>query len=303
MFKWLIIFSVFNGDIRRSILKSHCIYQIIQNINIPKSFGQLTKLTFFGVDRNRLSGTIPSSMFNLSSLTTFAIAIKQIQGHLPLDIGITLPNIERLNFAHNQFIGSIPVSISNASNLEILALNKNKLSGEVPSLEKLNRISFFSITLNNLGSGGPNDLGFLYSLTNATNLTFLAINDNNFRGELPKCIGNLSTIEFSVFNYKISGKIPTEIGNLINLENLTNNKLSDNIPYETRKLQKLQILVLNTNKFSGSIPSSLGNLTVLTHLYLYDNNLQGNIPLSLSKCRNLFTLNLHNNDLNGLISP
>ena len=53
----------------------------------------------------------------------------------------------------------------------------------------------FSITLNNLGNGGAKDLSFLCSLSNVTYLNF-AINDNNFGGELPKCIGNLSITEF-----------------------------------------------------------------------------------------------------------
>ncbi|XP_065625273.1 probable LRR receptor-like serine/threonine-protein kinase At3g47570 [Quercus suber] len=273
---------------------------------IPDSLGQLTKLRYFYAGSNRLFGTIPPSIFNLSSLTVFAIATNQIQGRLPSEIGITLPNIEFLNVAQNQFTRPIPVSISNASNLNVLVLSLNTLRGKVPSLEKLNRISFFATTSNNLGNGGANDLSFLCSLTNATYLTVLGINDNNFGGELPKCIGNFSTTltQLVLANNKISGKIPTELGNLINLERLEmqQNKFSGNIPHEIGKLHKLQVLTLNTNNFYGNIPSSIGNLTILIRLELHENNLQGNIPLSLSKCQNLFTLNLANNNLNGLIS-
>ena len=162
--------------------------------------------------------------------------------------------------------------IYNASNLEILEFNENKLSGKDQSLEKLNRISWFSITLNNLGNGRENDLNFLCSLTNATYLTFLAINDNNFGGEVPKCIGNFSTtlITLCLDNNKLSGKISTEIGNLINLERLDtwNNNLSGKIPSEIGKVQKLQNLGLSNNNLSGYIPLSVGNLTILIRLYL-----------------------------------
>jgi Leucine-rich repeat (LRR) protein len=165
---------------------------------------------------------------------------------------------------------------------------------------------FFMISFNNLGNGGENDLSFLCSLTNATYLTSLEINVNNFGGELPKCVANLSTTLTILLldNNKIFGNIPNGIGNLINLQDLTmwQNKLSGNIPFEIGKLQKLQYLALNTNNFYGNIPSSIGNLTVLIDLYLYENNLQGNI-LSLSKCQNLIILNLENNNLSGLISP
>ena len=158
------------------------------------------------------------------------------------------------------------------SHLEVLELNSNQLTGEVPSLEKLNRISFFIITWNNLGNGGANDLSFLCSLKNATYLHLLEINANNFGGDLPKCISNLSTTLTILLldNNLIFGKIPIEIGNLINLERLDmwKNKLSSNILFEIGKLQKLQILALNTNNLYGNIPSSIGNLTIMIELYL-----------------------------------
>ena len=274
---------------------------------IPHSFGQLTKLTRFLVAKNRLFGTIPPSIFNLSSLRQFDVGYNQIHGRLPSDIGIMLPNIELLSIATSQFIGSIPVSISNASNLVKLDLGDNQLSGKVPSLEKLNRILLIFIQFNNLGNGGENDLSFLCSLSNATYLTELYINFNNFGGELPKCIGNLSTTLATLVlnNNKIFGKILIEMGNLINLLTLdmSQNKLSGNIPLEIGMLQNLQSMLLSTNNFFGNIPPSFGNLTNLIILHLDQNNLQGNIPLSLSNCRNLFSLNLANNNLSGSISP
>ncbi|KAL4600613.1 hypothetical protein ACB092_11G211800, partial [Castanea dentata] len=272
--------------------------------SIPHSFGQLTKLTLFGVGENRLSETIPPSIFNLSSLQMFEIGGNQIQGHLPLDIGITLPNIEQLSVASNQFTGPIPISISNASNLNLLQFSENKLRGGVPSLEKLYRLSIFTLSINELGNGGANDLSFLCSLTNSTYLTDLKISYNNFGGELPKCIANFSTtlIYLLLEDNKISGNI--RIGNLTNLEELDmgNNKLSGHIPFEIGKLHKLQYLDISANNFFGNIPSSLGNLTILTTLYLDHNNLQGSIPLSLVKCENVIKLDLSKNNLNGTIS-
>ena len=165
---------------------------------------------------------IPPSIFNISSITKFDIGSNQIQGHLPSNIGITLPNIQFFSITGNQFAGSIPVSISNASNLDTLELSHNTLTGKVHSLEKLTRMKFLSLFLKHLGNGETNDLSFLCSLTNATNLTFLDINDNNFGGRLPKSIGNFSTTltSFYLHNNKITGNIPAEIGNLINLDDL-----------------------------------------------------------------------------------
>ena len=68
--------------------------------------------------------------------------------------------MEALSIFGNQFVGSIPVSISNASNLIMVDLSQNKLSGNVPYLEKLYKMLVFLIASNNLGNGGANDLSF-----------------------------------------------------------------------------------------------------------------------------------------------
>ena len=78
---------------------------------------------------DRFSGTIPHLTYNLSSLLTFAIFENQIQGSLPFNIVITLPNIKVFIFGDNQFTGSIPVSISNATNLDTFEMGINRLSG------------------------------------------------------------------------------------------------------------------------------------------------------------------------------
>ncbi|XP_075645726.1 putative receptor-like protein kinase At3g47110 [Castanea sativa] len=274
--------------------------------SIPHSFGQLAKIIKFFVGVNRLSGRIPPSIFNLSSLKEFDVGLNQIQGHLPSDIGITLRNIEFLAIFSNQFTGPIPISISNASNLNTLEFSENKLSGGVPSLEKLNRVSIFVMSSNELGNGEANDLSFLCSLTNATYLKVVQIKENNFGGVLPKCIVNFSTTLtiLNLDNNEISGNIPLGIGNLINLDELEmwNTKLSGNIPPEIGKLRKLQYLDISENNFFGNIPSSLGNLTLLINFYLEANNLQGSIPLSLGKCQNMIVLSLSNNNLSGTIS-
>ncbi|XP_030963555.1 probable LRR receptor-like serine/threonine-protein kinase At3g47570 [Quercus lobata] len=186
-----------------------------------------------------------------------------------------------------------------------LQFSDNKLRGGVPSLEKLYRVSMFTIFENELGNGGANDLSFLCSLTNSTYLIDLEIAVNNFGGELPKCIANFSTtLNYPVLSgNKIFGNIPTGIGNLTNLEllDMGYNKLSGHIPFKIGKLHKLQYLDLSANNFFGNIPSSLGNLTLLIKLFLNNNNLQGSIPLILGMCQNMIALNLANNNLSDTI--
>jgi Leucine-rich repeat (LRR) protein len=275
--------------------------------SIPSALGQLMNLLLISLGENQLSGTISPSIFNLSSIRVLHVGVNQIHGSLPWDLGITLPNLQNLGIFMNQFTGSIPPSISNASNLERIQFSLNKFSGNVPSLEKLHRLRWLSACVNHLGSGGADDLSFLCSLTNSTNLEMLGMKANNFGGVLPECISNLSSTLTTLFlgNNSIVGTIPSGIVNLINLEwlGMRNNKLSDNIPSDIGKLKRLHMMYLDKNNLSGNIPHSLGNLSMLLILILNDNDLHGSIPSSLGNCQSLNELDLSKNNLSGTIPP
>lgn len=274
---------------------------------IPFTLGRLKNLKYFLLTVNKFSGEIPSSIFNLSSIVIFDVGGNELRGHLPSDMGITLPNLKVLTVAFNQFSGSIPVSISNASKLEFLQFPRNNFTGEVPSLENLQRLQVLLLGSNSLGGAGTNDLSFLCSLINATNLGYLNMQANSFGGSLPSCMANLSrTLQtFAVESNKIFGSVPAWIGNFVNLKILSvaDNRFSGNLPSIIGKLQNLEILYVSENKLSGEIPHSLGNLTLLTQLTLNQNNFQGSIPSSLGECQNLILLNLSNNNLTGNIPP
>ncbi|XP_030527306.2 probable LRR receptor-like serine/threonine-protein kinase At3g47570 [Rhodamnia argentea] len=275
--------------------------------SIPQVLGHLTNLQFIGIGENRLSGTIPSSLLNLSSLTQFDAGNNQLQGTLPADIGLKIPDLVFLSVLDNQLEGPIPSSISNCTKLDRLQLGGNKFSGKVPSWENLYVLSWLQIFANQLGSGKPEDLSFLCSLTNSTKLEYVGIDRNQFGGVLPKCIGNFSTalILFSVAENQISGEIPKEIENFVNLEVLYMelNQLSGVILSSLGNLQNLFAVELSDNNLGGTLPSSLGNLTNLITLRLDGNNFHGQIPSRLSNCRSLNLLDLSNNNLSGAIPP
>ncbi|EEF28405.1 serine-threonine protein kinase, plant-type, putative, partial [Ricinus communis] len=274
---------------------------------IPYTIGQLMNLTFLSCCSNRLSGVIPSSVFNLSSIGTLDISGNYFHGSLPSDLGIFLSSIQRFNAFSNLFTGRIPSSISNASNLEILALDINKFIGDVPSLERLPRLQWLLLTSNYLGNGKVDDLSFLYSLTNSSELEILGINGNYFGGSIPSVICNFSTSLIYLFmdNNHLTGSIPSGIGNLVSLQDFEvwNNQLSGFIPPTIGKLQNLRVLDFSSNKFSGQLPTSLGNLTNLIQLIASENNLGGNMPSNLGTCENLLLLNLSHNHLSDAIPP
>jgi len=109
--------------------------------------------------------------------------------------------------------------------------------------------------------------------------------------------------ELSLSSNKLTGSVPTELGNLTHLTELYlyNNNLTGSIPTELGNLTHLTELYLYNNNLTGSIPTELGNLTQLTKLYLYNNNLTGSIPTELGNLTQLMRLDLRFNKLTGSI--
>ncbi|XP_043699223.1 receptor-like protein 35 [Telopea speciosissima] len=87
--------------------------------------------------------------------------------------------------------------------------------------------------------------------------TALDLSNNNFQGEIPEVIGDLtSLVVLNLSHNDLTGQIPSSIGNMAQLESLD----------------------LSVNKLSGKIPGLLTDLTFLAFLNLSQNHLEGPIP-------------------------
>ncbi|CAJ1930860.1 unnamed protein product [Sphenostylis stenocarpa] len=272
---------------------------------IPQEICHLKNLSLISLHVNKLIGTFPSCLYNMSSLTIISAADNQFNGSLPPNMFHTLPNLREFLVGGNHISSSIPTSITNASVLQTLDVGTNHFVGQVPSLGKLQYLWFLSLYSNNLGDNTTMDLEFLKSLANCSKLEVVSISYNNFGGSLPNFMGNLSSKLSQLYlgGNHISGKIPAELGNLVNLTILTMeiNQFEGIIPATFGKLQKLQKLELSSNKLSGDIPDFVGNLTQLYYLGMAENMLEGKIPPSIGNCQKLQYLNLWKNNLRGSI--
>ncbi|KAI6696706.1 hypothetical protein NL676_016825 [Syzygium grande] len=102
----------------------------------------------------------------------------------------------------------------------------------------------------------------------------------------------------------LPGHIPSAIGDLTYLQDLTLHKLSNlsgPIPESFTKLKYLNYMTLSWLNLTGPIPSFLGQLKNLTHLNLSFNKLNGGIPNSLSTIPGLGYIGLDRNQLTGKI--
>ena len=120
-----------------------------------------------------------------------------------------------------------------------------------------------------------------------------------------ECYSIENTTELDLSYIGITGEIPPEIGNLINLSSLIlkENQLGGEIPPEISYLTGLTQLDLGGNQFTGEIPPEIGSLTNLNILDLAGNQLTGGLPAEIGNLANLTELELGGNQVMGAIPP
>ena len=301
--------------------------------SIPSELGNLANLTLLRLADNELSGSIPSELGNLANLTGLVLYDNELSGSIPSELG-NLANLTKLNLVDNELSGSIPSELGNLTNLTYLYLADNQLTGCVPAtLQNVQDNDLNQLGLPFCSAQALTDRDVLVALYNATSgaswtdntnwlsdkpigewygvttdaygrVTRLELFENRLSGTLPSELGNLANLTYLLlYSNQLSGEIPSELGNLANLTTLalSANQLSGAIPSELGNLANLTILALSHNQLSGEIPSELGNLANLTTLALSANQLSGEIPSELGNLANLTYLGLSVNQLSGEI--
>ena len=138
---------------------------------------------------------------------------------------------------------------------------------------------------------------------------------NGLTGSIPSELGNLRDLEHLFLdNNELAGPIPSSLGNLSRLTwlDLRHNELTGSIPAELGNISRVnrhghrhtpRVLKLGGNSLGGTIPAALGNLLDLKELELDGNQLTGEIPSELGNLKDLRTLKLGRNKLTGKIPP
>ncbi|KAI3754022.1 hypothetical protein L2E82_26112 [Cichorium intybus] len=241
---------------------------------VPPELGQLADLRLLGIGTNNFNGSLPSELGNLRRLEQIYIDSAGVGGEIPPSFA-NLRNMQTVWASDNNFTGRIPDFIGNWSQLVALRFEGNSFEGSIPS-------SFSRLTL-------LQDLR-ISGLSNGT-LDFIR--------DL-KSLGSLV-----LRNNRISGSIPSDIGEYVNLTqlDLSFNNLSGPIPSGLFNLSQISYLFLGNNSLTGTLPDVKS--TILRNIDLSYNELSGTLPswandptLQLNIVVNNFTLN--NTGLNCL---
>lgn len=253
----------------------------------------------------------------LAELTSLTICTRP-GSEIPLSIG-ELSKLERLRIKSAITSGaesvSVPEAIYNLTNLRILELasyaksrSANFISGEISKdIARLTKLDSLILDGNRI-TKLPDEIAALQELT------FFRMQYNMGNMALSDGICSLGALKKLEISYSGLTAIPTNIGNLKNLEvlNFSNNEFDYtaqvSIPASIDKLTKLTELHINNSRLSGAIPTNIGNLTELTILNLNNNKyedkspgLTGEIPASIGSLTKLKTLNLTSNSLTGIL--
>ncbi|XP_073002566.1 uncharacterized protein [Typha latifolia] len=277
---------------------------------IPESLATIGSLGYLNLGNNYLVGKIPASIFrNCTQLGAIDLSDNSLSGEIPNEVGIYLPVLLVLNLYLNNLSGRLPLWLSNSSFLDQLDVENNHLSGELPGdfISNMNYLEYLHLSYNYFTSsdGNTNLEPFFVALSNCSVLRELEMAGLGVGGRLPRRVGHV-TKSLSIVNLEenmISGPIPPDIGNLVNITllNLSSNLLNGSVPAEIARFPILERLILSNNFLSGAIPTEIGNISSMGLLDLSSNRLSGEIPVSIGNLSRVSEIYLQRNQLSGEI--
>ncbi|KAL4334696.1 hypothetical protein GQ457_07G012780 [Hibiscus cannabinus] len=271
---------------------------------IPPTSTDACLLSNLNLNGNRLQGPLSHSILSCSGLQVLDLGNNNINGTFPHWLA-SLPQLQVLILKSNRMHGSIHGIGSNISfsKIQIFDISRNYFTGPLPVRYIQNFTAMINLRTNTSAVPymGIQTGGDFYSYSIAIVMkgqdmelkkifsmwTIVDLSDNKFEGEIPKAIGELSSLKgLNLSHNNLSGNIPSSIGNLTNLEwlDLSSNKLVGQIPRQVLDLTYLSVLNLSENELVGCIPRGKQLNTFEITSYEGNKGLRG-FPLS-TDCNN-----------------
>ncbi|XXG72722.1 hypothetical protein AAC387_Pa07g1757 [Persea americana] len=273
------VLSVINSNSSPRLISSSQIRTLLLcscNISeFPNILQSPNQLGYLDLSKNKIHGKIPAWIWEVGNGSLY---------HLNLS---------------NNFLESFehPLPELSPSNLQIVDLHSNRLQGQLPIMP--HRVYFHDYSNNNFSSIIPANISF-------SSIAFFLLSGNNVNGEIPLSICNSSSLQvLDLSRNNFSGNIPTclgELSNSLKILNLQRNAFQGNVPEMFKKECSLRTLNLNSNELEGPIPRSLINCKTLEVLDLGNNHLIDTFPFWLETLSDLRILVLRSNKFHGPIA-
>ena len=304
---------------------NHSIEKLYLDDNhIMGSFPDLTtfpSLRVLWLSENQLSGTIPESLGKQFNLERLYIGGNPFEGVISETHFSKLTKLKVFHIYDNSLVFNFSSNWVPPFQLDELYMNNCQL----PHFPKWLQTQKNYYWLDLAKSGISDTLSNSYWIF-PTHLRYIDLSGNKINGHIPNLLLE-SSFHFviNLHSNKLEGEIPPFVfkGSHLNLSNntfsklalslceasnnslefldLSNNRLSEELPNCWMHFEGLKILKLANNHFHGKIPSSMGSLIEIETLDLGNNNFSGELPLTLKNCTKLIFLDLRNNSLSGPI--
>jgi Leucine-rich repeat (LRR) protein len=95
------------------------------------SFSLLTTVAVW-LDKNDITGSIPTEIGLLTGLASISITNSSLTGSIPTEMG-NLHALQRLWLYSNKLTGNIPAELANLDNLEVFEVHNNNIVGSMPN--------------------------------------------------------------------------------------------------------------------------------------------------------------------------
>ncbi|XVF18865.1 hypothetical protein REPUB_Repub11eG0060000 [Reevesia pubescens] len=238
---------------------------------VPATFTKGCGLKNLNLNSNNLEGPLTQSIRNCKDLEVLDLGNNKINDTFPHWIE-ALPELQVLVLHFNKFQGVIGASKNprSLSKLRIIDTSHNNFFGLLPTSYIKNfrgminldegkaarymedKTNSYDYSVNLVIKGLEIELVKILTI-----FTSIDLSNNNFEGEIPGIIGELSSLRgLNLSHNNLVGQIPQSLGNLTSLEwlDISSNKLGGQIPRELEDLTFLSFFNISYNQLVGPIP-------------------------------------------------
>jgi len=251
-----------NGSIPNELVYLPNLYYLWLPGNAIKSakalVGGFAPLAFVSLSGNPLRNH--KDLFRLTDLRSLMLDNTDFSGTLPLEVQ-QLSNLRLLNLSYNKLLGQLTNRFQTMFHLEHLFLNGNQFNSTLDEILNCGNctrtLNIFESLRNPLTGNIPQRL-FDFSL-----LSKFAVTQSKLTGTIPSGFGRLSALTHldlqANYYFSENNVLPSEIGNLMNLEELwvSESEVNGTVPQEFSNLSSLKSLRIARTRQMGSIAKEI----------------------------------------------